>query len=434
MKKTLVMFFFMMVLLSATMSFALESEKIELNELESAKLLKKQDVLTIAQYYLDDVYKVSLNKKDKNVSLSKKYIEVFDVEGNIFAYLMPFKDSSNTEIGYLTIGAIEDGYSMYNISENYEKLLVIQQLMKNNSKSTQVKLVLIPPLSYLIEVTENGEKTYYNIEKLLDNSSLESISKAKEKYSVKIKTDSNLKSFYSSLRSSENKKNTINLIEKSVSNTPLKENRSFGYNDTIYLSKWADGSFVPVNNGYYYGGNQHWWPSTYTSNSNGCGPIAAANQTAYLADKNSSKYGALYQSNSLSKTDFMYHMDLVYDTLNPGLIGLLSLSKYDRNVKEFANGRNVQLTSRSKGALTSLDNTITFIREGMQDDSPVAVLNLKKWGYDYGWHWMTITGYRYLSTGEHAVYVSNNAKKEMISLNTLRSAIYWFGGGYIYFE
>jgi len=48
---------------------------------------------------------------------------------------------------------------------------------------------------------------------------------------------------------------------------------------------------------------------------------------------------------------------------------------------------------------SAIDNVATFIKAGLDTDSPVACLNRQVSGYTYGWHWMTITKYyRDLST------------------------------------
>lgn len=199
--------------------------------------------------------------------------------------------------------------------------------------------------------------------------------------------------------------------------------------ENIYLSKWEKGDFLPIE-GYGYGGNQHWWQDFKARN--GCGPVTAANITAYLADKDSLKYGPLYEGLTLSKEDFIIHMTSLYQILKPGKAGLLSMNKYDKKVKEFALSKGVVLASKRMSFMASLEASVSFIKEGLKADTPVAVLNLNKF-YKYGWHWMTITAYDYKDS-RHYVYVANNNKQISLDFEKLRKAIRCWGGGYIYFE
>jgi hypothetical protein len=58
----------------------------------------------------------------------------------------------------------------------------------------------------------------------------------------------------------------------------------------------------------YYGGNQYWFSRKFHQLS-GCGPIAAANITAYLSQAFPDKFSNLYHYKGvLNKKDFVEHM------------------------------------------------------------------------------------------------------------------------------
>ena len=150
------------------------------------------------------------------------------------------------------------------------------------------------------------------------------------------------------------------------------------------------GMFVPVeysSGNYSYGGDQGWY-STSTKRERGCGPVAAANITNYLAKiKNSSKYGNLYNGNTSCVT----------------------------NSSSF-----------------TLDNVANYIKAGLNINSPVATLNTKKWSdYEYEWHWMTITKYYRDGNDNRWIAVSTWGQRRSIDYRVHFDAMkygYWMGG------
>lgn len=348
----------------------------------------------------------------------------------MFAYVIPFSEGKKSNTGFITLGAHKNADVFYHLSEDLDLLKeIVESSMETQSKETF--LCYLPPMSYFVSDVQNSIRIEAINE---ENSSVVNVPDASidENISNIISEKNDLTSYYNSFYSDDNKVKNSNLIEN-VKRSSFGKVVRYGHSDTVYLNKWDNGDFVPVD-GRYYGGNQYWWPDSDSRSSNGCGPVAAANITAYLADKNDSKYGNLYSLMNFDYDNFMTHQALVYDALNPSAIGLLSVKTFGNRVKDFASNRGVTLSYSYIGGMTSLNNSIDFIRQGMIKDSPVAVLNLQKFGYDYGWHWMTITGYRYVAEDSHSVYVSNKKSRELISLNALNNAIFYWGGGYVYFE
>src|SRR5665647_695677 len=93
----------------------------------------------------------------------------------------------------------------------------------------------------------------------------------------------------------------------------------------------------------YYGGSQYWFPKRFHKLS-GCGPVVAANITAYLSQTFTNKYSALYPYKGIiNKKDFIQHMIDIRKYVKPGIFGLTSVQKFCDNVLEFSKNKGVSL-------------------------------------------------------------------------------------------
>jgi hypothetical protein len=174
----------------------------------------------------------------------------------------------------------------------------------------------------------------------------------------------------------------------------------------------------------YYGGNQYWFLKKFHKLS-GCGPIAAANITAYLSQTFPDKYNALYPyKGEINKRDFEDHMVHIRKYVKPGFFGLTSVQQFSANVLEFSRERGVSLIPHIlEDNTTTLTQAISFILEALSQKIPVAILVLKhqvKEFKEYTWHWMTITDLK-INSIENTCYitVSTYGKRQEISLEKL---------------
>jgi hypothetical protein len=145
----------------------------------------------------------------------------------------------------------------------------------------------------------------------------------------------------------------------------------------------------------YYGGSQYWFPKK-THQLSGCGPVAAANITAYLSKRFPDKFYNLYPyKEGLNKKDFIDHMIEIRKYVKPGLFGLTSVDQFSENVLSFSQKRGVSLKSHIFDENTaSIQEAVNFISQALFQGFPVAILVLThplKEFEDYAWHWMTIT-------------------------------------------
>lgn len=174
----------------------------------------------------------------------------------------------------------------------------------------------------------------------------------------------------------------------------------------------------------HFGGNQYWYPKKFHQLS-GCGPIAAANITAYLAQTFPNKYRNLFAYEGLMyKNNFLEHMIEIRKFVKPGIFGLTSVHQFSDNVLAFSKKRELTLTSHildDKAA--KIEAATSFIIEALTQKLPIAILILKhpiKEFEEYTWHWMTITGLR-LDSKDNIYYisVSTYGERREINLNML---------------
>lgn len=174
----------------------------------------------------------------------------------------------------------------------------------------------------------------------------------------------------------------------------------------------------------YYGGDQHWYPRK-THSVSGCGPVAAANITAYLAQTFPEKYYPLYPYTiPFQKQDFISHMIEIRKYVKPGMFGLTSVQQFSDNVLSFAAEKGITLVpSILDDHSVSMEEALKFIVQGLAAKIPVAILILKhpiKELIEYTWHWMTITGLKINPTDQkYSIIVSSYGKRHEINFNLL---------------
>lgn len=429
MRKFMSVVLLMVIVLISTFAYGESSNKINNDVLlDEYELLTNDEIIKLAEYNLEQMFsEYTLDKKMNN------WLELYDNQDNLIAYMIPFLDNRNID-QFITVSAIKSGYDFYSVSDNYQlyKNLANLKDIDKQKKKTKFKIILLPPNNYLIQSNTNEVIEFTEV---IQGDSIENFI-GDIVTSENVKNNSNLNGIYNKAKSKSNKEKIEHiLLEGSIlefsSRISMYSSSSYG---SAYLVNYPRYYFVPVTSGSmtHYGGSQYWWPSGYQSRSNGCGPVAAANILAYFANKNISKYGALYLALNMTKAEYLYHMDIVYDYIDPPWYGLLSENVFASDVVSLAATKGVSLTSHVAGAWTSFDDTVDFILTGLRSDSPVAVLNGSKTD-PKPWHWMTITGLNVLSDTAGFVFVSNCGNKESINFIALDDAVS-LNGGYVYFD
>lgn len=205
-----------------------------------------------------------------------------------------------------------------------------------------------------------------------------------------------------------------------------------------------NGDFVPLDeigtDRFAYGGKQAWFAKK-SRRVRGCGPTAAANILCYLAGS-AEKYRPLCPDGA-TRESFLVLMDALYTALAPSFIGgLFSRRRFSRRVVRWAQKRGVALTAHQAGTRThSQQECLAMIRHGLEQDRPVATLNLK-WRYivpggeDFGWHWVTITGLQEEADGKTQIVVSSWGRRFLLDWNSYWQACRraFLPGGFVWFE
>lgn len=173
-----------------------------------------------------------------------------------------------------------------------------------------------------------------------------------------------------------------------------------------------------------YGANQYWYPKKANQMS-GCGPVAAAMITAYLAKYFPDKYERLYAypTKHLTKSDMIAHMVEIRKYVRPGMMGLISVATLEDHINQFTRSRGVHLNSRIQKAPVSETEAIAFIQAGLTLNVPVSLLVLTHPARsinEYTWHWMVITGlYAEATSKKWKLVVSSWGNRHVLDFSTL---------------
>lgn len=170
----------------------------------------------------------------------------------------------------------------------------------------------------------------------------------------------------------------------------------------------------------YYGGNQYWFPRKLHQLS-GCGPVAAANITAYLSKTFPDRFGAIYpMQGAINKRDFVEHMVDVRKFVIPGMWGLTSVHQFVENTVAFAQTKGVSLTPHIlDDDSATMEEAVLYISEALNKRIPIAILVLThplKELDEYSWHWMTITHLR-LNQDDNTYYITVSTYGERREIN-----------------
>ncbi|WP_143322417.1 N-acetylmuramoyl-L-alanine amidase family protein [Clostridium sp. HBUAS56010] len=188
-------------------------------------------------------------------------------------------------------------------------------------------------------------------------------------------------------------------------------------NGVIKIALSDSKRFVEITDGSkkYYGGNQAWYEwgnegKTNVAKMGGCGTVASANIVAYLAAHNS-KYAALYAFSDYTIENFLLHMEEMFEYVTPHHIksqplGVWPISVMEDGVEKFASDKEIELHAVRREGYYNRENIINYITEGLEKDSPVAMLigtsgssdvtiiepdGSKYPGNSFKLHWVTIT-------------------------------------------
>ena len=128
---------------------------------KNAEYLTIDEILSIARVNINAFISDEITNQTDTIYPSEDFISIFDLYGNVFAYLVPLNKIGEGEIGYIIVGALEDGFTSYSTNLNSESIQYIRKILSESSNSS---LIMIPPFTMVVKI---GEK-YYDISSCTD--------------------------------------------------------------------------------------------------------------------------------------------------------------------------------------------------------------------------------------------------------------------------
>lgn len=199
-----------------------------------------------------------------------------------------------------------------------------------------------------------------------------------------------------------------------------------------------DSAFLSIkdqNSILHYGGNQAWFTDHFLRLA-GCGTVAAADITAYVARRNSwqSLYGGDLFSKTIPLMEFQTHMHAVVDKLKPTSKGIPDVGYFQNGFESFLNTKGFEgkVWYEQRGSNKSPDQIKAaglFILFNLLQDRPIAcihwfgashlkVYNPEECGEsiaNMNWHWVVITEL-YCVNKELFVGISSEGKRYRFAL------------------
>ena len=368
------------------------------SDISEATPLEKTDIQDLVNYQINTYIMTEHEAKGKTLSPGEEsaWIPLADLDGNCFAYLVPLVDQETGEIGYITMGAIEDGFTKYMLAWDTGLLVAYRELLDSTPEAVPV---FFQPMQYgyLID-GEEGKQIF-----LMQEEGAEAV----DITASVAENAEQLTASYQVVRSPENAarvESSLNMADQIQQSGSARGAARVAVEDVRLSCEWkGTDKFVPIvdNNGKtWYGGNQNWYEDS-GKRSNGCGPVAASNVLYYMS-RTDTKYRKLYPYSALSFVNFRGFMNIVYDYVNPAPFGEISLSSWASDVVRYASNNGVTLTSNIWYCTPPKNQCENFIKNGLKLDRPVGSLNLAGpfgSGQVEAWHWVTITKY-FQSSGD----------------------------------
>jgi len=156
-----------------------------------------------------------------------------------------------------------------------------------------------------------------------------------------------------------------------------------------------------------YGFDQEWYRTKW-QRSAGCGPTTVANLIHYF---NRSDPEAKPDASANTKSAGLGLMEEVWNYVTPSLQGVNTTKMLYEGTLDYAKAKGLDLSydaidiPRKRILRPPFEQVLLFIGNALEEDSPVAFLNLHN-GEEkqlYSWHWVTILSLEYSEDAKTAV-------------------------------
>lgn len=185
-----------------------------------------------------------------------------------------------------------------------------------------------------------------------------------------------------------------------------------------------------LTNDKYYGCNQEWFNKPWQRMA-GCGPTVATNIILY-----SKKYVGTTKANSVTM------MDEMWKHVTPTMKGVNTTNIFYNGLVSYANSKESKLiydaidVPKKKEIRPTFDKIIEFIKKSLENDTPIAFLNLCNGDEKCldKWHWVTLVSLEYEEDLSKAcIEILDEGIKKNIDL------LLWYntttlGGGFVSFS
>jgi hypothetical protein len=167
-----------------------------------------------------------------------------------------------------------------------------------------------------------------------------------------------------------------------------------------------------------YGADQEWYAGPWKREA-GCGPTAGASLLWYLA--RTRPECACLAPEEHTKDAMLRHMKRVWQYVKPGIKGVNRTDIFRDGVSRYASERGVALTVDvmnipvAKKDRPDRNQVAAFLQTALEQDQPVAFLNLGSGGEKrlQNWHWVTLVGF---SPEELICWIYDEGKKKEFDL------------------
>ncbi len=188
-----------------------------------------------------------------------------------------------------------------------------------------------------------------------------------------------------------------------------------------------------------YGCDQDWFADHWQRQA-GCGPCTAATLLYYLA-RSRSFLDHLYTASSHAREDFTAFMHEIWHYVTPNHMGVNEAAILANGVRAYAARHAVSLTPqvlKVPGWQTRQPQPagfVDFVRQGLDQDCPVAFLNLSNGRLANldSWHWVVITSLESAGSPDILAVIADSGERKVVNLSQWYRTS-WLGGGAVWFS
>lgn len=188
-----------------------------------------------------------------------------------------------------------------------------------------------------------------------------------------------------------------------------------------------------------YGCDQDWYAEHWQRQA-GCGPCTAATILYYLA-RSRSFLDHLYTASSHAREDFTHFMSEIWHYVTPSHMGVNEASILADGVRKYALIHRVSLNPSVfkipglQQRKAPFDELSSFVRQGLEQDCPVAFLNLSNGTLENldSWHWVTITSLLAGHEPDILAAIADSGERKIINLSQWYRTS-WLGGAAVWFS